>query len=169
MGSVRSRARAGGWITNEQFLGDTGGALRFIRGLEISNGKAGTIGYCSGGRQSFLAACELPLDAAVDCYGGFVVTASPPELPYRMDPVLDRAAKISCPVLGLFGVEDKNPNPSEVAQIDAELTLLGKEHEFHSFEDAGHGFFAVDRPSYRVHAAVEGWRLVFDFLGRHLS
>ena len=135
----------------------------------MSNGKAGSIGYCSGGRQSFLVACELPVDAAVDCYGAFVISTSPPELPFRMEPVIDRAPKISCPILGLFGAEDKNPSPDEVAQIDAELTRLGKEHEFHTFENAGHGFFAVDRPMYRVEAAVQGWRLILDFYGRHLA
>jgi carboxymethylenebutenolidase len=162
-------ARAGGWVTTDQFLGDTGGALRSLRGMPISNGKVGTIGYCSGGRQSFLAACELPIDAAVDCYGAFVIATPPPEVPMKMEPVIDRAPGISCPILGLFGAEDKNPAPAEVAQIDAELTRLGKEHEFHTFENAGHGFFAVDRPMYRVEAAVEGWRLVLDFYGRHLS
>jgi carboxymethylenebutenolidase len=161
-------ARAAGWISTEQFLGDAAGAIRSLRAMPVSNGKVGTIGYCSGGRQSFLSACELPIDAAVDCYGAFVISSSPPELPYRMEPVIDRAPKISCPILGLFGVEDKNPSPDEVAQIDAELTRLGKEHEFHTFENAGHGFFAVDRPMYRVEAAVEGWRFVFDFFGRHL-
>ena len=162
-------ARACGWVTTEQFLGDAAGALRYVRELPTSNRKVGSIGYCSGGRQSFLAACELPLDAAVDCYGAFVVTSSPPELPYRMEPVIDRASKLSCPLLGLFGAEDKNPSPEEVATIDAELIRLGKEHEFHTFGNAGHGFFSVERPAYRVDAAVEGWRLVFDFYGRHLS
>jgi carboxymethylenebutenolidase len=162
-------ARASGWISTEQFLGDAGGAVGHIRAMPVSTGKIGTIGYCSGGRQSFLAACELPVDAAVDCYGAFVISSSPPELPYRMGPIIDRAPKISCPILGLFGVEDKNPSPDEVAQIDAELTRLGKDHEFHTFENAGHGFFAVDRPSYRVEAAAEGWRLVADFYARHLS
>ena len=52
-----------------------------------------------------------------------------------MEPVIDRAATISCPILGLFGVEDKNPSPEEVAQIDAELTRLGKEHEFHTLRE----------------------------------
>jgi carboxymethylenebutenolidase len=85
-----------------------------------------------------------------------------------MEPIIDRAPKISCPILGLFGAEDKNPSPDEVAQIEAELTRLGKEHEFHTFENAGHGFFAVDRPMYRVEAAVQGWRLILDFFGRHL-
>jgi carboxymethylenebutenolidase len=162
-------ARAGGWVTTDQFLGDAGGAVRFLRAMPVSNGKVGTIGYCSGGRQSFLAACELPVNAAVDCYGAFVIAPAPAEMPYKMEPVIDRAPKISCPILGLFGVEDKNPAPDEVAQIDAELTRLGKEHEFHSFENAGHGFFAVDRPMYRVEAAVEGWRLILDFYGRTLS
>ena len=79
------------------------------------------------------------------------------------------ARTIYLPILGLFGVEDKNPSPEEVATIDAELTRLGKEHEFHSFENAGHGFFAVDRPMYRQEAAVQGWRLLLDFYGRHLQ
>ncbi|MFI5287802.1 MAG: dienelactone hydrolase family protein [Candidatus Dormibacteria bacterium] len=162
-------ARASGWISTEQFLGDARGAVSHIRAMPVSTRKVGTIGYCSGGRQSFLAACELPIDAAVDCYGAFVVSSSPPELPYRMEPIIDRAPRISCPILGLFGAEDKNPSPDEVAQIDAELTRLGKEHEFHTFENAGHGFFAVDRPSYRVEAATQGWRLVVDFYARHLS
>ena len=162
-------ARAGGRVTTEQFLADAAGALRHVRGLPVSNGKVGAIGYCSGGRQSFLAACELPVDAAIDCYGAFVVNGSPPEMPLRMEPVIDRAPKISCPILGLFGVEDTRPSPDEVAQIDAELTRLGKEHEFHSFQNAGHGFFAVDRTMYRVEAAVEGWRLILDFYGRHLA
>lgn len=162
-------ARAGGWVSTEQFLGDAAGALRYLRGLPTSNRKVGTIGYCSGGRQSFLAACELPIDVAIDCYGAFVISPSPPELPYRMEPIIDRAHGIARPVLGLFGAEDRNPSPAEVIQIDEELTRLRKEHEFHTFQHAGHGFFAVDRPSYRVEAAVEGWRLVFDFLGRHLG
>lgn len=162
-------ARAGAWISTEQFLGDAGGAIRHVRGLPVSSGKVGVIGYCSGGRQAFLAACELPVDAAVDCYGAFVAASPPPEMPRPMTPILDRAPSITCSLLGLFGVEDKYPTQAEVAQIDAELTRLGKDHEFHSFENAGHAFFSTDRPAYRVEAAVEGWRLIFDFFGRHLS
>ena len=135
----------------------------------MSTGNVGSIGYCSGGRQSFLAACELSVDAAVDCYGAFVVSSSPPELPYRMEPIIDRAPEdlVSDP-RALRGGGQENPSPDEVAQIDAELTRHGKEHEFRTFENAGHGFFAVDRPMYRVEAAVQGWRLILDFFGRHL-
>src|ERR1700730_3281150 len=66
-------ARALGGVPDEQLVGDVLGAVTFPRAQPNSNGKAGTIGYCSGGRQSFLAACSLPLDAAVDCYGAFIV------------------------------------------------------------------------------------------------
>jgi len=41
----------------------------------------------SGGRQSFLAACSLPLDAAVDCYGAFVTAAPPEGMPLKAGPI----------------------------------------------------------------------------------
>src|SRR5580704_17357052 len=71
-------ARAQGGVPDDRLVGDVAGAVAYLRAMPASNGKAGTIGYCSGGRQSFLAACSLPLDAAVDCYGAFVV-GTPPE------------------------------------------------------------------------------------------
>lgn len=49
------------------------------------------------------------------------------------------------------------------------LTEQEKSFEFHTLPDAGHAFFAVDRPGYRSAAATEGWRLVWDFFGRHLG
>src|ERR1700723_4216516 len=70
-------ARAQGGVPDEQLIGDVAGAAAHLRALPTSNGKVGVIGYCSGGRQSFLAACSLPLDAAVDCYGAFIVNAPP--------------------------------------------------------------------------------------------
>ena len=72
-------------------------------------------------------------------------------------------------MLGLFGADDANPAPDQVAQIEAELKRLGKTHEFHTWEGAGHAFFSVDRPSYRQEAATEGWKLIFDWYGKYLS
>src|SRR5580704_12110005 len=71
-------ARAQGGVPDDRLVGDVGGAAAHLRALPSSNGKVATIGYCSGGRQSFLAACSLELDAAVDCYGAFII-ASPPD------------------------------------------------------------------------------------------
>jgi carboxymethylenebutenolidase len=83
--------------------------------------------------------------------------------------VVALAGGLSCPLLGLFGAEDSHPSPEETARLAGELTRLGKTFDFHTFEGAGHGFFAVDRPSYRPQAAAEGWALIWDWFGRHLS
>jgi carboxymethylenebutenolidase len=161
-------ARANGGVPDERFLGDCAGALRYLRAMPACSGRVATIGYCSGGRQSFLAACDLDPDAAVVCYGAFIAGPPPAGLS-TMIPVLDRAGGIGCAVLGLFGADDTHPSPADVAAIDAELTRLGKEHEFHSYDNAGHAFFAVDRPSYRPEAAVDGWLRIWPFLRRSLQ
>jgi len=161
--------RAQGGIRDEQLVGDVDGAARHLRELPGATGKVGVIGHCSGGRQTFLAACSLPFDAAVDCYGAFVLTAPPSSLGIDWDPIGDALTDLRCPVLGLFGDEDKNPTPEEVDELDALLTRLGKEHEFHRYADAGHAFFSADRPAYRQAAAVDGWERVRAFFDRHLS
>jgi carboxymethylenebutenolidase len=162
-------ARAAGGVPDDRAVGDIAGAVQHLRDLGDATGKVGAIGYCSGGRQAFLAACSLPLDAAVDCYGAFVVNEPPAELPVTMKPVLGLAPNLSCPLLGLFGADDRFPSPDETAELAAELSRHGKAHEFHTFPGAGHSFFSVDRTAYRPEAAAEGWRLALDFFRRHLN
>jgi carboxymethylenebutenolidase len=161
--------RATGGVPDDRVVGDLAGAAAYLRGLTSSNGKVGVIGYCSGGRQAFLAACSLPLDAAVDCYGAFVIGTPPAGFSLKMTPLVGLADRLSCPLLGLFGADDKNPSPEETAELEGELTKLGKTTEFHTYEGAGHAFFSVDRPSYRQQAAVDGWQRIFDFYGRYLA
>jgi carboxymethylenebutenolidase len=161
--------RAAGGVPDERLVGDVDGAARHLRALPSSNRRLGVIGYCSGGRQAFLAACRLPFDAAVDCYGAGVTGTMPSPSPFKVEPVIGLAPNLSCPLLGLFGAEDRFPSPEHVRELDTELTRLGKPHEFHSYEGAGHGFFAVDRVSYRVEAALEGWARIWEWYGRHLS
>jgi carboxymethylenebutenolidase len=162
-------ARAQGGVPDERLVGDVKGAGERINSLPSANGKLGTIGYCSGGRQSFLSACSLPLDAAVACYPGMVVKPPPPQYNLKVGPILHLAKDLHCPLLGLFGEEDQNPSPDDVATLDKELAQLGKTHEFHSYPGAGHAFFAVDRPAYRPEAAVDGWHRVDAFYGRYLA
>jgi carboxymethylenebutenolidase len=160
--------RAAGGVPDERLVGDVDGAARYLKALDGANGRIGVIGHCSGGRQTFLAACSLRIDAAVDCYGAFVVNEPPAGMPASMKPILGLAPQLSCPLLGLFGAEDGYPSPEETAVLSAELDRHGKEHEFHTYEGAGHAFFAVDRPAYRPEAAMDGWAKIFDFFGRTL-
>lgn len=162
-------SRANGGVPDERLIGDVGGAAGYLRAHASSNGRVATIGFCSGGRQSLLAGCGLVLEAAIDCYGAFVLNAPPEQMGLDVPSIEPRLKDLSCPLLGLFGNEDKNPTPDEVARLDEILTDLEKLHEFHSFDDAGHAFFAVNRPGYRPAVATEGWRLVRDFLGVHLA
>ncbi|MFI6345515.1 dienelactone hydrolase family protein [Streptomyces sp. NPDC050560] len=162
-------ARAQGGVPDERLVGDVAGAAAYLRGLTSSNGRVGTIGYCSGGRQSFLAGCSLELQAAVDCYGAFVTGEPPAGLTSAGQPIVHLTKDLSCPLLGLFGAEDSHPSPENVAALEQELKAHGKEYEFHSYEGAGHAFFAVNRPSFRPEAALDGWQRVLGFFGRHLS
>ncbi len=163
-------ARAAGGVPDEQCIGDVDGAVQYLRALPYSSGKVGVIGFCSGGRQTYIVACNIPsLDAAVDCYGGRVVMAPEDLSPASPVSPIEMTANLNCPLLGLFGVEDTNPDPKQVAQIEEELKRQKKTYEFHTFEKAGHAFFSVDRPNYRQPAAVEGWELVFGWFGKHLA
>jgi carboxymethylenebutenolidase len=154
-GDAAAAARDAGGVPDEQLLGDAQGAIDWLRARPESNGKVGVIGYCSGGRQTFLVACTLDVDAAVDCYGGRADASLGPDL--------------RCPLLGLFGAEDKSPSPADVEAMAAILTAHDKTFEFHSYEGAGHAFFSVDRPSYRVDAAKDGWKQIWAFFGKELS
>ena len=84
-------------------------------------------------------------------------------------PCSSSSPSISCPLLGLFGKDDKSPSPEHVAEIDRLLDEHGKDHEFHSYDGAGHAFFSVDRPAYRAEAAIDGWDKIFGFLAQHVG
>ena len=161
--------RAKGGVPDERLIGDVAGAAKYLRLLPASNSRVGVIGYCSGGRQAVLAACNVELDAAVDCYGAFVVGTPPEGLPLKVTNLVDQLPKLHAPLLGLFGKEDSHPTPEQVAELDEILTANGKPHEFHVYDDAGHAFFAVDRPSYRVAASNDGWGRIASFFDAHLG
>ena len=104
--------RAAGGVPDERLVGDVAGAVEHLRTLPGANGRFGVIGHCSGGRHAYLAACSLPFDAVVDCYGAFIVEDPPEGIP--QSPATDPRASapdLSCPMLGLFGVEDRFPSP----------------------------------------------------------
>jgi carboxymethylenebutenolidase len=162
-------ARARGGVPDGRLVGDAGGAAAYLRALATSNGTVAVVGYCSGGRQSVLAACNLELDAAVDCYGGYVTGTPPDSSPVAITNLVDQLPTLRCPLLGLFGNEDTHPSPADVDELEQILTAQDAAYEIHRYDGAGHAFFAVDRPSYRVAAANDGWDRIAAFLGRHLS
>jgi carboxymethylenebutenolidase len=167
---VAAKVRAAGGIDDDQAVGDAAGARDFIDTLPTCNSKVGVFGTCSGGRHAFLAACRSNgFSAVVDCWGGRVVM-TPQELTPKM-PVapIDYTKDLSCPLLGIFGEEDQFPTPQQVAQHEEALKKFGKSYEFHTYPNAGHGFFYYDKPAYRQEQAVDGWKKVFAFLEKNLG
>ena len=155
-------------VPDTQAVADLDGAITSLKGQANSNGKVGAIGFCSGGRYTFILACKSRnLDAAVDSAGGFIIQDQ--HTPQRPVSPIDMVPTMSCPLLALFGEEDANPSPAHAARMQEELTKHGKVHEFRMYRNAGHAFFADYRPSYRAAAAQDMWHQVLTFYGKHLQ
>lgn len=167
---VSGRAREAGGVHDDSVMADVDASLAFLRNHATSNGKVGVIGMCSGGRHTFLAAATLDgIDAAVDCWGGGVGATPDKATPARPVAPLELAEGIKCPILGLFGNDDKNPPPEEVDRTEETLKALGKEYEFHRYDGAGHGFWYYDKPMYRQEAAMDSWNKTLEFFDKHLK
>ena len=155
---------------DDQAIGDIQASVRWLKERSGSNGRVGCIGFCSGGRLAYLAACRVEgLDAAVDCWGG-AVTPSPRWPQSDAHPVapIDLTPQMKCPLLGIFGNEDQFPTPQEVDQMEEALKKAGKEYEFFRYDGAGHAFFATDRPMHRPEQAKDAWQKVLAFYAKHL-
>jgi carboxymethylenebutenolidase len=168
---IGAQVRAAGGVADAQVVGDVAGAMTYLRGQPNASGKIGVIGFCSGGRHCYLAACTLPgIDAAVDCWGGNVIVDNPKDLNAKR-PVapIDLTEKMTAPLLGIFGNDDQNPTADQVNRTEAVLKRLGKTYEFRRYDGAGHAFFNTSRDAYRAEQALDGWQKVFAFLNRTLA
>ena len=168
---VTARARPQGGASDAEVMGDVAGAMAFLGAQPNASGKIGVIGFCSGGRHTYLAACTLPnIDAAIDCWGGRVIVNDPADItPKRPVAPIEFTDKLACPLLGIFGNDDKNPSPSDVNRTEEALKRLGKTYEFHRYDGAGHSFFDWNRPAYRPTQAVDAWQKVFAFFDKYLA
>jgi len=106
---VGAKVRAAGGVPDDQVLGDLEGSLKFLRSQSHVGKKVGVFGTCSGGRHGFLAACRLKgFDALVECWGGGVVMKQDELTPKRPVAPIDYTKDLSCPMIGLFGNDDKS-------------------------------------------------------------
>jgi len=148
------------FLEDEELIADVKSTASHLQSLpQAKRGALGIIGHCMGGRISFLGAATHPaFKAAVMLYGGGI-----PQQNRTNPPALSRAVGIDCPILGFFGKEDKRPSPADMAAIDAELTRLGKRHEFHAYDGAGHAFQNTFDARYREAASEDAWRRFLAF------
>jgi carboxymethylenebutenolidase len=119
-----------------------------VRAQEIS-----CVGFCLGGRVSFIANSIVPLRAAVSFYGGGIAPA-----------LLDRAPKLKAPSLLVWGGLDKHITPEHRKAVTDALKEHGKSYVNVEFSQADHGFFCDERAAYEPQSARQAWALTLEFL-----
>jgi carboxymethylenebutenolidase len=151
---------------------DLEAAAAYLRALPGATGKIGAIGFCSGGRQTLLfASSSNKVDAAVDCWGGFVHRATPDAetTPSRPKPILDMVGQLHCPLFAVFGEEDQNPSVAISEELKKRAAAAGKDVTVKIYKNAGHAFLADYRPSFREGPAAELWADAVAFFDRRLK
>jgi len=120
--------------------------------------RIGSIGFCMGGRVSFLANATIELRAAISFYGGGIAPA-----------LLPHAANLHAPMLFFWGGLDKHIPQDQIRSVIDAVKAAGKPYINVEISDADHGFFCDARPSYNPVAAKEAWSLVVSFLEAHVK
>jgi len=153
-------------LSDDGILADVGGVLDHLRAAGWSDRQIGIVGFCMGGRVTFLVAGHVALGAAVGFYGGGVVTGRTAAMPS----LLHLAASMRTPWLGLFGDADGSIPVEDVETLRSALDAgAGADTAIVRYPDAQHGFHCDVRDSYDAAAAADGWRRTLEWLGGHLA
>ena len=118
--------------------------------------RTASVGFCMGGRVSFLANSVLPLQAAISFYGGGIAPA-----------LLPRAPQIHAPMLFFWGGLDSHIPQEQIRAVIDAMRQAKKTFVNVEFSDADHGFFCDARASYKETAAKQAWDLSLK-ISRHV-
>ena len=147
-----------------EIMSDLDATLAWAAQNHGDGNRTGEIGFCYGGRITWLYAAHNPnLKAAVSFYGYI----KGPTSDIKPKTVLDIADQIHCPLLGLYGGQDEANPPDVVHQVEAKAKTAGKTVDIIIYPDAPHGFFADYRPSYRKADAEDAWQRAIAWFRRY--
>ena len=145
-------------INNEDLTTDLQASFDWLQTQPLVKAdKIGSIGFCLGGRVSFLANAVLPLAAAVSYYGGGTHT------------IADRAKDLHATHLFFWGGLDEHIGKDHIAEVIDAVEAAHKPYLNTIISYADHGFHCDERPSYNAEAAAEAWALTLAFLGEKLG
>lgn len=154
-------------LRDTDIVTDIAAAVQYLKSRpDVAKGRLAIAGHCMGGHILFVAACALPEFAcAVACYPtGMFESWGGGATPFA------QLARLTCPVIGFFGNQDKNPSPQDADKLDAELARLNIEHAFHRYPGAAHGFQRPTKTEPAIRAAQEdSWAKIFAFLADKLG
>lgn len=152
-------------LTDDGIVVDLDATLGHLHEVGFDDAAIGIVGFCFGGRITFLAALEWALGAAVGFYGGGIVTPRFPQFPA----LVDRADTLQTPWLGLFGDEDGSIPVEDVEALRTALAAAPIATEIVRYPEAEHGFHCHQRDSHHREAAEDAWRRTLAWLDRHLG
>jgi carboxymethylenebutenolidase len=150
-------------LTDEGILDDIDATLAALRERGFDDSHVGIVGFCFGGRVTFLVALRRAIGAAVGFYGGGIVTGRFPQFPT----LVGDAATLATPWLGLFGDLDESIPVDDVEQLRKALTDATVDTDIVRYEDAGHGFHCDQRPGYVPDAASDAWERTLAWFAAH--
>jgi carboxymethylenebutenolidase len=137
---------------------DTAAGVATLRELGVTS--VFTVGFCFGGRASWVAAASCHgLAGAVGFYGG------PTRERGGASPVA-RAAQMECPILALQAGADPHITAEDNAAFGAALTKAGIEHEIVSYDGAPHSFFDRKQSEFQADSD-DAWRRTLEFIAAH--
>jgi carboxymethylenebutenolidase len=154
-------------LDDDGVLRDLDATVDVVHRQGFDNPAIGTVGFCWGGRVTFLAALRRSLGAAVGFYGGGIVTGRFPQFP----PLIDAAGALKTPWLGLFGDEDQSIPVEDVERLrDALTNSAPVDFAVVRYSNSGHGFHCDARPdNYVEEAAKNGWARTLSWFDTHLK
>jgi len=153
-------------LSDDGILADVEAAVAHLHGAGWSDRQIGIVGFCMGGRVTFLAAGHLALGAAVGFYGGGIVHGRTEVMPS----LLPLVTALRTPWLGLYGDADPGIPVEEVEQLRDELNAgADVDTAIVRYPDAQHGFHCDARDAYLESAATDAWARTLDWLNDHLA
>jgi carboxymethylenebutenolidase len=154
-------------LDDDRVLSDVDATIGLLHQQGFDDPAIGMVGFCWGGRVTFLTALRRSLGGAVGFYGGGIVTGRFPQFP----PLIDEVSALRTPWLGLFGDEDQSISVEDVEVLRAALSGSAKvDQEIVRYAGAGHGFHCDARPGNYVEAAAkDGWARTLAWFDSHLK
>jgi carboxymethylenebutenolidase len=152
-------------LDDDGILVDVDATREHLRGAGFDDRQVGIVGFCFGGRVTFLVALRRQLGAAVGFYGGGIVTARFPQFP----PLVDETSALRTPWLGLFGDRDGSIPVEDVEQLREALRAASVPTEVVRYSDAGHGFHCDHRDEYDETAAKDAWNRTLGWFEGHMA
>ncbi|MFA5883950.1 MAG: dienelactone hydrolase family protein [Acidimicrobiia bacterium] len=152
-------------VSDETILRDTAAALDHLRSAGFTDERIGVVGFCFGGRASFLASLRHALGAGVGFYGGGIATKG--VLPFPA--LVDEAGALQTPWLGLFGDEDASIPVADVERLREALRAAPVDTEVVRYPGAAHGFHCDARADYHEASAKDAWARTLTWFDTHLA